>query len=112
MWNIIKKDLEVYNRIREEAGLEGLEESDIDRQALNCLHTVPLTEDIVKEEDSDDDNEKCIVGVVKKDNVTNFGSKSTAGDCENFLKQFEKVKTVERLLVSLSLSPNLSFSWG
>ena len=32
----------------EEAGLEGLEESDIDRQALNCLHTVPCTEEILK----------------------------------------------------------------
>ena len=54
--------MEVYNRIREEVGLEGLEESDIDRQALNCLHTVPLTDEIVKEEDSD---EECIE-VVKR----------------------------------------------
>ena len=45
----------MYNRNREEVGLEGLEESDIDRQALNCLHTVPLTDEIVKEEDSDED---------------------------------------------------------
>ena len=30
VWSILQKDVEVYNRIREEVGLEGLEESDID----------------------------------------------------------------------------------
>ena len=82
----------MYNRNREEVGLEGLEESDIDRQALNCLHTVPCTEEIVKEEDGD--FEECIE-VGKKFDVTNFGSKFT----EYCLKQFVKVKTVQRLFV-------------
>ena len=72
VWTILKKDMEVQNRIREEAGLDGLDESDIDRQAMNCLHTVPCNEEIVKEEDSDEDFEECIE-VGKKVNVTNFG---------------------------------------
>ena len=94
VWTILKKDMEVYNRIREEAGLEGLEESDIDRQTLNWLHTVPCTGEIVKQEDSDEDFEECIE-VGKRVDVTNFGSKLT----EYFLKQFVKVKTVERSFV-------------
>ena len=97
----------MYNRNREEVGLEGLEESDIDRQALNCLLTVPLTDEIVKEEDSDEDLEECIE-VGKKVTVTNFGSKSTAGDCECFLKQFDEVKTVKRLFVQRGTEKDLT----
>ena len=96
VWSILKKDVEVYNRIREEAGLDRLEESDIDRQALNCLQSVPCTEEIV--EDSDDDITESD-GVVNKVNVTNFSLKSTAEDCEYFLKQFDKSKAVKRLFV-------------
>ena len=65
VWSILQKDVEVYNRNREEVGLEGLEESDIDRQALNCLLTVPLTDEIVKEEDSDEDQREGIGDLTK-----------------------------------------------
>ena len=93
VWSILKKDVEVYNRILAEAGLDWLEESDIDRQALNCLQSVPCTEEIV--EDSDDDITESD-GVVNKVNVTNFSLKSTAEDCEYFLKQFDKSKSAKR----------------
>ena len=96
VWSVLKKDVEVYNRIREEAGLDGLEESDFDRQALNCLHSVPCTEEII--EDSDDDITESDE-VVNKVKVTNFSLKSPAEDCEYFLKQFDRAKSAKRLFV-------------
>ena len=92
----MKRDVLVYTRLRVEACLEGLEESIIDHRALNCLHTVPCTEKLVKDEDSDDEESN---GIIEKVSVVNFSLKSGAEDCECFLKQSDKVKTVKRLFV-------------
>jgi len=109
VWAMLRGDVEVYNRIRTEGGLEGEDENQFDSRALKLIPLVSYEEDVVKDEEMDTkdaDGEGSWKEVLlsqdlfRKVRVENFVKNSTSEECETFLKQFDNVLVIKRVEVN------------
>jgi len=108
VWGMVKGDVEAYNRIRGEASLEGEEENQFDARALKLIPLVGYEEDVVKDDEMDVKDEGGEAGgarevlssdeLFRKVSVENFDKKSTAEECESFLRAFENVLVTKRVV--------------
>jgi len=118
VWGMVKADKEAYNKLREEALVEGEAESVFDTRALKMIPLVGY-EGEVKDEVTDMDTgiaERSEGGApmeilpfdefFRKVTVDKFDKKSSAEEIETFLRQFENVGLIKRRMVSSSKKGN------
>ena len=107
VWGMVKGDAEVYDRIRGEVGLNGEEENQFDARALKVIPLVAYEEDVTKVEEmevteaGDGGGWKEVLtseDLFRKVHVDNFEKKSKAEDCESFLRQFDNVVVIKRVV--------------
>ena len=118
VWGMVKADKEAYNKLREEALVEGEADSVFDTRALKMIPLVGY-EGEVKDEVTDMDTgtaERSEGGApmeilpfdefFRKVTVDKFDKKSSAEEIETFLRQFENVGLIKRRMVSSSKKGN------